>query len=780
MSLTAAGTFHQCDRQPAPGEQPVHAYSVSDKTDLVWSSLTAGRQRCSVRLARLALGFSPSIPGQVGVPVAMIHIDREVFAKHWADAIAGTSYVSMGRNEIVVHLLALTDQLVEAAQGPEFDRSAGHRVGGALVAAHFTSTDTLSKSLALIIEGLPDLLSAAAPGIDVAGRVAQLTGDIAAAYAGALRDRSLDEQDSIYRAALRARKQAEQALASSEARFRQVFYSSPVAVAISEPGGEIIQCNRSLEDILDYSPGELLGRNLSELFSPGDRAVMQERYRGLVTGREPRLRIRFALLRADGEPVWVNLDVSVLPDAEQDPRYLVTMIDDISDLQFLEQRLRHQTLHDPQTGLPNRQYFATHLERVLARLDPSALITLLHLDLDGFSVVNNGLGHHVGDEMLNVVARRLEGVVADRRGMVARLGADEYAILLEPGDCALDVGALAETINTELAEPSYLDGIGTALTATIGVVQRPAGESSPEELMRAASATLRRLRGQGPRQWAPFDLNTDTPERAELRLAAAIPGALENGELTVTYQPVVALADHELVGIEAALCWDHPQRGMLSHERCARAAEQTGAVHAVGKWLVRTAAEQALTWGKRAGRVSPMAINLTAAQAKDPELVATITEVLAETGLPPGQLELRAPVAAIRTATGELAGEGGAQAEDNLRVLSDIGLRTGLHDYAGGLGGLRCLAELAPCTVRIAALMSQPLASDQCRILSHAARMSIRRLRAAGADVVAYPVDDAEQAAYCADISANWALGALFGPPAPAQHLESLLGLQGA
>jgi PAS domain S-box-containing protein/diguanylate cyclase (GGDEF)-like protein len=710
----------------------------------------------------------------------MIRIDREVFARQWADAVAGTSYVSMERNEIVVHLLALTNQLVEAVQSPEFDRSAGHRVGGDLVAAHFTSTDTLSKSLALIVEGLPDLLGTATSGIDVAGRVARLTGDIAAAYAGALRDRSLDEQDSIYRAALRARKQAEQALASSEARFRQVFYSSPVGVAISEPGGEIIQCNRSLEDILDYSPGELLGRDLSELFAPGDRAVMHERYRGLVTGREPRLRIRFSLLRADGEPVWVNLDVSVLPDAEQDPRYLVTMIDDISDLQHLEQRLRHQTLHDPQTGLPNRQYFYTHLESVLAGLDRCAVVTLLHLDLDGFSAVNNGLGHHIGDRMLNVVARRLEGVVADRRGMVARLGADEFAILLEPDDSALDVGALAETINAELAEPYYLDGIGTALTATIGVVQRPAGECRPEELMRAASATLRRLRGQGPRQWAPFDADTDTLERAELRLAAAIPGALENGELTVTYQPVVTLADHKLVCIEVALCWDHPQRGMLTHEQCARAAEQTGAVHAIGQWMVRTAAEQAFTWCQRIGGVPPIAVNLTAAQATDPELVATITAVLAETGLPPAQLELRVPVAAIRTATGELAGDGGAQAEDNLRVLSDIGLRTGLHDYAEGLGGLRCLTELAPCTVRIAALLSQQTAGDQCPILPHAARTSINRLRAAGADVVAYPVDDAKQAAYCADIGVNWAIGALFGPPASPQHIEVILGLPGS
>ena len=149
-----------------------------------------------------------------------------------AEAIVGTSYVSMGSDELVAHLVDLVDDMVAAVLAPEFDRRAGPRIGADLVAAHFTSTGTLSKTLALIVDRLPELLGTERAGVDTAGRIAQLAGDIAACYAAALRERSLDEQDSIYRAALRARKQAEHALASSEARFRQVFYSSPVGVAI--------------------------------------------------------------------------------------------------------------------------------------------------------------------------------------------------------------------------------------------------------------------------------------------------------------------------------------------------------------------------------------------------------------------------------------------------------------------------------------------------------------------------------------------------------------------
>ncbi|MBV9650023.1 MAG: EAL domain-containing protein [Pseudonocardiales bacterium] len=713
--------------------------------------------------------------------------DRQAFARRWADAITGTSYVSMERDELIAHLAGLVDRLVAAVLVRELDPDAGNRIGAGLVATHFTSTDTLGKTLALILEGLPDLLRGAVPeAADVAieACIAQLTGDIAAGYASALRERSLDEQDEIYRAALRARRQAEQALASNEARFRQVFYSSPVGVAICEPSGEIIQCNRSLEDILDYAPGELVGRDLSELFSPGDRSAMRERYFDLIAGRLPRLRGRFPLRRVDGEPVWANLDTSVLPDAQAEPRYVVTMVDDITDLQLLEQRLQHQTLYDLQTGLPNRQFLLTHLEAVLARFEPSATVTLLHLDLDGFSAINDGLGYGAGDELLDVVARRLEGVIADRPGMVARLGADEYAILLEPSGensaSAPDIGVLAESINTELAEPHYIDDVGIALTATIGIAQLPVGKCRPEELMRAAGVTLRRLRNQGTRQWARYDPDTDRAERVKLQLAAALPGALENGQLQITYQPVVTLADHHLVAVEATLSWDHPQFGRLSHERCARAAERTGASYALGRWLLETAARQATTWRQQRTTVPPIAVNLSLAQAQDPDLVATVTAVLAETGLPAAQLELRAPVAAIRTDGGEFAGSGGgesgAQAEDNLRVLRELGIRTGLDDFAGGIGALRCVAELSPLTVRLAALMVAGHGLGP--VLSEAAHTAVRLVRVAGANVIAYPTDSGEQAAYYGSIGANWAVGALFGAPGPPQGIEALLAAQ--
>jgi diguanylate cyclase (GGDEF)-like protein len=460
---------------------------------------------------------------------------------------------------------------------------------------------------------------------------------------------------------------------------------------------------------------------------------------------------------------------------------------DPADLQLFHDWVTHQTLHDVKTGLPNRQHFFSRLERVLARLEPSAVVTLLHLDLDGFSMINDGLGDQAGDQVLEVVGQRLRTVVADRQAMVGRIGGDEFAILIEPEDPVPNVAALAETINTRLAEPISLPGTEVALTATIGVVQQQGAGTAHAELLRAAGATLHRVRGRAKRQWALFDADIDAAERVEFQLAAQLPAALANGELRVQYQPVVSLDTGWPVAVQALLSWGHPQHGPLSAERCAHVAEQTGAGYAVGRWLLRTAAEQAVSWQRDAshpvqprgaGPVPPVVVNLTPRQAQDPDLVATVRAVLVQTGLAPAGLELRVPVGAIRTVPGLLAGEGGEQAEDNLKVLTELGVPAGLCDFGGGIGGLRCLAELPVGAVQVAQPVSRQVADDPSRLLSQAVHALVHLVREAGINVIAYPVDSREQAGCWQWVGANWAVGALFGPPGPPEHIERLLDVQ--
>lgn len=700
---------------------------------------------------------------------------RHSAIQQWADAISTTAYVPMSSEQIHEFLSELADRLAAALSEAAVDTASASAVGVELVAADFTGERSLPRTVEVLARTLPSLIPEPPPSV----RLIELLSAMISGYTWALRDRIFDQQEDVKQALLHARHAVERDLRASEARFRAVFDSAPVGIVISEPGGQIVQTNPSFDDRLGYAAEELHGSTLSQLLVPADaeeQTGLQENYQRLQHDPEARFRVQCRIRRKDGELAWVSLAASVLRDAERRPQHIATMVDDLTDQHLLKEWLSHQTLHDVQTGLPNRQYFVSHLERVLGLLPPSAVITLLQLDLDGFSAINDGLGHRFGDQMLEVVGQRLLKVVADHRAMVARTGADEYAILIEPGAAPPNVTALAEAINAELAEPVYLNGIGVAVTATIGIVQRQAGTAEPAELLRAASTTLGRLRGQGKRQWALFDATVDAAGRTDLPLAAALPGALETGQLQVRYQPVVTLDCGRPVAVEVVLNWPHPQFGTLSHERCVQIAERTGAVYALGEWVLRVAARQAARWQRQYAGAVPVVINLTGSQSRDPDLVAKVRAILDDTGLRPDGLELRMPVAAIRCANGLPAGDGGEEAEDNLRVLAELGVRAGLHDFGGGIGGLRCLADLPVQVVRVAEPVSQQVAEDPTRILSQAVHALVHIVRGEGINVVAFPVDSSEQAACWRWVGANWAVGASCGLPGTPADFERLLG----
>jgi diguanylate cyclase (GGDEF)-like protein/PAS domain S-box-containing protein len=593
-----------------------------------------------------------------------------------------------------------------------------------------------------------------------------------------LAERPIAQQDVLGQELSRAGSAAERELAVCQARFHEMFESSPTGIALSAPDGAITQVNPALAATLGYARGDLVGRNLEELFWATDLPMLRERYQRLRTGQDPRFRFRCRLHRKDGDHAWVSLVGSVLLDAHAQPSALATMVDDVTELHLLQGQLSHQTLHDRHTGLPNRHYLLSHLEAVLAHLPPMALVTLLHLDLDGFHAINDGLGRHVGDHVLHVVATRLRKVVADQQAMIARVGADEYAVLLPPRPSPPDLPTLTEAVTAALGQPLYLhDNTPLTLTATIGIAQRRAGRTTPAELLHAADTTLRRLRRHSTRQWALHDPHTDAAERTKHRLAATLPAALAAGQLHVRYQPVRDLQDHRLIGIEATLSWQHPQHGTLDHQDTVNLAEHTGAGHALGHWLLHTATTQAAGWQLRYGLgTPPLMLNLIPTQAADPDLIARLRTHLDGADLHPTALELRIPAGALRADdTGEPLGHTGAEAEDNLRVLADLGIRTGLHGFGAGIGSLRCLAELPVHTVQVARPVAQQVMEDPTRILSQAVHAVVHIVRDTGINVVGFPVESPEQAGCWQWVGANWGLGTLFGPPGPPEHIDRLL-----
>lgn len=465
-------------------------------------------------------------------------VSREELTRDWSDALSPTIYVPLSDDEILHVLLGLLDRLIDVLGCAKFSPQPATDVGVRLVTQGFIGERSLGATVEILGHGLPTL-SELRTVEGLAEKVISLLGGLTTGYTTAFRRRALDQQEEVKRALLQATHEAERKRLASEARFREVFDAAPLGIAISQPDGAITDTNAALTEILRYPPAELVGRAVHEFFHPEDAERLSAAYQELIDGQRARFRTRVKLLAAKEDPTWASLAVSVLLDAEGNPAQHVTMVEDVSDVHLLEQRLRDQTLHDLLTGLPNQEYFWIHLRAALERGRPGAAITLCKIDLDGFAVVNDGHGHEAGDVVLRTIAERLRALVAQESAMVARFGADEFAIIIEDSPSTPDSVSLVAKINSELSEPVYVDDHGLAVSAGIGVVRRPARGSTAIELVRAADVTLHRAKRTGRGQWGLYDPPADAVQRARHALATAMPGAWENGQVTVRYQPLV-------------------------------------------------------------------------------------------------------------------------------------------------------------------------------------------------------------------------------------------------
>ena len=364
---------------------------------------------------------------------------------------------------------------------------------------------------------------------------------------------------------------------------------------------EIAQTNPALTEILGYGQSELAAMSVQDLVHEDAAGWLADSIADLLAGRRPSFRERCRLAHQDGESVWAYLAVSLLRDDHDQPAYLVTMVEDVTELHLLGDRLGHQSLHDVLTGLPNRQYFVSTVERTLGGSTATGRITLFHIGLDRFTVVNDGLGQEVGDQLLRAVAQRLESVFAEETAMVARLGGDEFAVLVEGTPETPGVGEYAARVLDALADPMFIGGDGIAVSTCMGIVDRISVGADPLELLRAADMTLHRAKRRGAGQWELFDPQQDAANRSRFLLAATLPGALQAEQLDVVYQPLLRFSDETIIGITARLCWRPPAQQPMRHAEVLALAEETGVVLPVGRWLIHQACRQA------AASISPRA-----------------------------------------------------------------------------------------------------------------------------------------------------------------------------
>ncbi|MEV4946808.1 EAL domain-containing protein [Streptomyces sp. NPDC053755] len=618
------------------------------------------------------------------------------FATIWSRAIFPVTATSLTRAEFERHLLPLAHALRAALHDRPFDTTPAHRAGAALVAAHCTDPDSLSRTLGVVDSYLVLYCGndGEHPAEELRARCARLQHAMAAGFAQALRQRTLTEQESIARSALAARSAAEVALHATETRFRAVFEGAAIGIGIADLDGNILEVNETLTRMFGGLEHHVRSRNVQDWVHPEDAPHVWKLYGELVRGEREHYRVEKPYYRGDGTVLWTNLTVSLLRDAEGFPQYQLALMEDTTERRLLNLRLRYEATHDALTGLPNRTLFFERLEKALTSAE-GARFGLCYLDLDGFKAINDSLGHAAGDRLLVEVADRLQSCATAPGEMVARLGGDEFVALTTGSDTEAQVVELANRILTTLATPVRIDGRELTVRGSVGVVEGPAGERTPAEVLRSADITMYRAKSAGGNRFELADAEADARAITRHGLTTALPAALERGEFFIEYQPLVHLGDGSVHGAEALVRWCHPQHGVLGPDRFIPLAENTGLIVPLGRWVLQEAVRQARFWQTRHSDGGPLRINvnLSPTQLHHPRLVADTVDVLERSGLEPGALCLEVTESALIGADDDLL--------KPLRQLAEMGVDIALDDFGTGYSNLANLRRLPVSVLKL-------------------------------------------------------------------------------
>ena len=437
----------------------------------------------------------------------------------------------------------------------------------------------------------------------------------------------------------------------------------------------------------------------------------------------------------------------------------------LDDLDARQRQLTHQATHDALTGLANRTVLTRRAAEALAADD--GLVGLALIDLDNFKAINDDLGHAVGDALLAAIARRLEALVpAD--GVTARLGGDEYALLL-PGGQAEQEGVLA-AITAELRRPVHAVGHDLVIQASIGLAVARRGDRA-EELLRRADVAMYEAKSLGKGRYVTYDPTMDQQGAEQARLAADLRVALDTGHLHLLYQPIVAICDGSLVGVETLVRWNHPENGPISPVTFIPAAERTGLIVPLGLWILTEACRQAVRWQRELGPAAPgtVTVNVSARQLRENGFAADVAGILESTGMPPGLLTLEVTETAVFDSAAGIA---------ELHAIRALGVSVALDDFGTGHSSLSVLRTCPADVIKLDKSFVDNITEGGEEAVVAAALLQISdglHLRA-----VAEGIETAEQAAELLRLGYRYAQGYHFGRPMPADaisHLQEALSV---
>ncbi|KAA0685596.1 sensor domain-containing protein [Azospirillum brasilense] len=566
------------------------------------------------------------------------------------------------------------------------------------------------------------------------------------------------------------RKSAEQRLLQSEERYA-------LAAAGANDG---LWDWRLDNDEVYYSPRwaamlgfavDSLSNRIGEWFDrvhPDDLAGLRTAVDLHLSGERENLQHVFRIRAADGDELWMLVRGLAVRDGSGRSVRIAGSMTDITAQKRAEQQLLFDAFHDGMTGLPNRTLLLDRIGQALDRNRRAGgkAFAVIFVDLDRFKSINDALGSSVGDRLLKTIAERLD----ETRRMgdtLARLSADEFAVLLDGIDDVGDALTAAERMGEAVARPLALDGHEFVLSASIGIALSVSGYDRAEEMLRDASLAMYRAKSGGRARIDVFDSNLRRQAMAQMRTETDLRTALEQNQLVLYYQPIVALSSGHIAGFEALMRWKHPERGLVPPGEFIPLAEESGLIVPMGRWALREAARQLGQWQARFPRPAPlfMSVNVSSRQFSDDDLIGLVSEVLQESRVPPSSLKLEI--------TESLLMKDPAKCRVLMQGIRDMDVRLSIDDFGTGYSSLSYLHKFPADTLKIDRSFVQAISSGE----GNAAIVQVIATLAAilGMEAVAEGVETELESEFLRDIMCKYAQGYLYARPAPADAIEALL-----
>ena len=556
----------------------------------------------------------------------------------------------------------------------------------------------------------------------------------------------------------------------AEARVRilsQAVEQSPVSVVITDPTGKIEYVNPCFENATGYSASEALGRPLDFTLLDSERAHLMQQLCSTVSQGE-QWRQEICSVRANGELIWENVKVSPLTDIDNRLTHYIVVKEDITVRRNYEQQLLRQARYDDLTDLPNRTLLVERIIEALQEAEQNKRqVAILGIDLDHFKNVNDSVGHSIGDFLLKEAADRLSRCI--RPGdTLARMGGDEFVVLLPNIDDPSNVSEIAQQIVTQFTEPFFIIGRNYYVTCSVGIAMYPGDANNPHLLLRNADLAMYQCKDNGRNQFQFFtqDINDQLVERLELE--NQLRHVVNRNELVLHYQPIYNLKNHTIIGFEALVRWHQPNGTLRMPGNFIPAAESIGVIEEIDSWVLQNACREA---GKLLRETQPplrLAINISARQLEVPGYAQFVREQLEINRIPAEQIELEI--------TERILINDEAATNDNINALGELGVRFSVDDFGTGYSSLGYLQRYPLSTLKIdRSFVSGIHQNDNALQLVKTILVLAQGL---GMATVAEGIEDEQQRALLLQIGCEHAQGFLLSIPVAIDEIQQRIEQQ--